>query len=85
MIEANLNNVDFWEINLDWQLNEFKPCCKPNEKLYYINKASNHPPIILKSLVSNIGWCISILSDKTVIQNAKPYHHDALRNNIQSN
>lgn len=35
------------------QWDKFKSDHKPNEKLFYRNKESNHPAVILKILVSN--------------------------------
>lgn len=78
MVESNLSNVNILYINLDLHLDRFKPYRKP--KLCYISKESNHLPIILKNLESNVRRRkSSISSNETVFQNAALYYISALR------
>lgn len=79
-ININLTSVDFLDNNLDLQLNKFKPHLKPNEKLCYISKESNHLAVTLTTLVNNVRtWIPSISSDEVAFQNAAPYYNSALR------
>lgn len=52
-LESKLNNINLSDINIDLQLDESKHYRKPNEKLCYISKESNDPPLIIKNLISN--------------------------------
>ena len=43
-IETNSKVVDFLDITFNLINSIYKPCKKPNDTLFYINKSSNHPP-----------------------------------------
>ena len=49
-IEANKSIVDFLDITLDLSRNTFMPYLKLNNKLFYVNNQSKHPPLILKNI-----------------------------------
>ena len=61
-IEANKRIVDFSDVNLDLSRNIFMPYLKPNNKLLYVNKQSNHPPLILKNIPLSVNRRLSELS-----------------------
>ena len=46
-IEANLKVVNFLDVTLDLNTETYKPYMKPNNRILYINKQSNHPPSII--------------------------------------
>ena len=48
--EANLKSVNFLDVNLDLADGTFKPFMKPNSKVKYVSRESNHPPLILKHI-----------------------------------
>ena len=49
-IKCKLKSVDILDVTFDLANYIYKPYRKPNNKLQYINKQSNHPPNILKQL-----------------------------------
>ena len=49
-IECNLKTVHFLDITFDMQNNVYKPYRKANDKPSYINKNSNHPSSIPKTV-----------------------------------
>ena len=50
-ITANKNEVDFLDVTFNLSDDTYKPYQKPNNKLLYVNSASNHPPQILKNIL----------------------------------
>ena len=49
-IETNSKVVDFLDITFNLNNGIYKPYKKPNDRLLYINKSSNHPPQIINQL-----------------------------------
>ena len=49
-IETNSKVVDFLDITFNLNNGMYKPYKKPNDRLLYINKSSNHPPQIINQL-----------------------------------
>jgi len=53
-IEANKKAVHFVDITFDLRNGTYKPFTKPNNKLLYLHRQSNHPPQLLKIFPENI-------------------------------
>ena len=49
-IETNSKGVDFLDITFNLNNGIYKPYKKPNDRLLYISKSSNHPPQIINQL-----------------------------------
>ena len=54
-IETNLKIVNFVDMTFNQINGSYKPYKKPNDKLLYINKNSNHPPQVIKKLPKTIN------------------------------
>ena len=78
-IEMNLKVVNFLDITLDLNSGVFKPYMKPNNSPQYINKKSNHPPAIIKSIPEAVNKRLSSISqNEQVFNSAKPPYQEAL-------
>ena len=42
--------MNFLDVTLDLDTGSHKPFHKPNEDLKYVNKDSNHPPVVINTL-----------------------------------
>ena len=51
-IEANKKVVNFLDVTFDLSSGSYKPYMKPNFKLLYVHRLSNHPPALLKNIPS---------------------------------
>ena len=79
-IEANMKVVNFLDITLDLERGLFKPYMKENHTPTYVDKQSNHPPMVLKNIPLGVNRRLSkISSSKEVFDNACPPYQDALR------
>ena len=79
-IEANNKSVDFLDITLDLRSQTFKPFTKPNNTPQYVNRQSNHPPSIVRSIPESINRRLSnISSDKQSFDSATPPYQEALK------
>ena len=80
--DANKKVVDFLDVTLSLSTGLYQPYQKPNSKINYIHRDSNHPPPIIKNLSNGITFRLSNNSANFNIFNkaAKPYHA-ALRTN----
>ena len=74
-IEANKKIVNFLDVTFDLTSGSYKPYMKPNNKLLYVHRQSNHPPALLKNIPDNINKRLtSISSSKEVFDAAiTPY------------
>ena len=78
-IEANQKIVNSLDVTLDLTYQSFKPFMKPNSKILYVHRQSNHPPALLKNIPENINKrlpCIS--STQQVFNEAIPPYQKAL-------
>ena len=48
VIKCNLKIVDYLDVTLNLLNNTYKPFSKPNNKMNYIHRESNHSPSIIK-------------------------------------
>ena len=69
-IEVNLKVVNFLDITLDLNSGVFKPYMKPNNSPQYINRKSNHPPSIIKSIPEAVNKRLSSISQNEEVFNA---------------
>ena len=60
--EANWKIVQFLDVNFDLNDGTFKAYIKPNTKLRYVSKDSNHPPLILKNIPEGINQRLEQIS-----------------------
>ena len=68
-IQANVQEVDFLDVELNLQNGTYCPCKKPNDKLLYIHSWSNHPPQSAKQFPNSISDRLSKNSSKQEIFN----------------
>ena len=81
-ISINLKVVDFLDITFDLNHEIYKPYKKPNDKLMYINTASNHPPQIIKQIPLSISKRLSDnSSNENIFNDAKSEYQKALKEN----
>ena len=79
-IDVNLKIVNFLDATFDLQTGKYQPYRKPGDNPVFLNKRSNHPPVILRNLPSAIGKRISGLSaDAETFTQAAPMYNNALR------
>jgi hypothetical protein len=72
-IEANKKTVNFLDVTLDLTSGNYKPYMKPNNKLLYVHRQSNHPPALLKNIPHNINKRLNNISScKEVFDEAIP-------------
>ena len=85
-IETNSKVVDFLDITYNLNNGIYKPYKKPNDRLLYINKSSNHPPQIINQLPKIISDRLSRnSSNKEVFNTAKGEYEEALKRSGYSN
>ena len=78
-IEANKKAINFLDVTLDLTSGSYKPFMKPNNKILYVHRQSNHPPSLLKNIPENINKRLtSISSSQKVFDEAIPPYQKAL-------
>ena len=78
-IQTNLKVVNFLDVTFNLETCSYEPYRKPNDQPLYINKQSNHPPNIIKSIPKNISRRISnISSTMEIFNDAAPIYNNAL-------
>ena len=78
-IEANKKIVNFLDVTFDLSSGNYKPYMKPNNKLLYVHRLSNHPPALLKNIPGNINKRLTdISSNEQVFNEAIPPYQQAL-------
>ena len=77
-LEQNGHVVNFLDVTMDTD-GTYKPYKKPNSKITYVSRASNHPPSITKNIPRSIGKRLyTISSSKAEFSNAKDDYQHAL-------
>ena len=61
-IHCNMKIVNYLDVSLNLNNSNYKPYHKPDNKISYIHKDSNHPPSILKQIPTSIEKRISTSS-----------------------
>ena len=78
-IWTGLDRVNFLDVTMDLQRDEYKPYRKPGDKPMYVNFMSNHPPQVLKNIPLGINKRLcEISSSKEVFLNAIPPYQKEL-------
>ena len=58
----------------------YKPYRKPNDNAVYINKNSNHPPIVLRQLAKSVSKrSLEISSNEQIFKESIPIYEEALK------
>ena len=77
--QANMNSVNFLDINLNLDLDTYRPYMKPNGAPVYVHRESNHPRGILENIPKSINTRLSsISSNQEVFKAACPPYQAAL-------
>ena len=84
--EINHQSVNFLDITLNLCDDNYLPYRKPNNDPLFIDRRSNHPPLITKQLPSSVNKRISHLSsNKEAFSKSAPLYEAALkRSNYQT-
>ena len=79
-IQADLRIVNFLDVQFNLNNGTYQPYRKPDNTPVYINKKSNHPPVVLKQLPKSIAKRISdISSDENIFCNSIPIYSEVLK------
>lgn len=80
-IEANQKRINFLDLTLNMTTMESGPYIKPGNNIVYVNRKSNHPPVILKNIPVGINQRLSnISSNATIFDRAiQPYQQALLK------
>ena len=54
-IEVGLSRVDFLDVTMDFEKENYKLYRKPGDRSVYVNSWSNHPPRVLKNITNGIN------------------------------
>ena len=78
-IEANKKRVEFLDIYMDLNKEEYGPFLKPNDTPVYVDAGSNHPPKVLENIPKGINRRLSTISaSKEIFDKAAPTYQAAL-------
>ena len=78
--QTNITSANFLDITLNLTTESYKPYRKPNDQPLYIDKYSNHPRHIIKTLTNTISKRISELSStKKDFEEAAPIYIEAMK------
>ena len=76
---TGLDRVNFLDVTMDLQKDQFKPYRKPGDKPMYVSSLSNHPPGVLKNIPLGINKRLcEISSSKEVFLEAIPPYQKEL-------
>ena len=79
-IQTGLKTVDFLDVTFNLTTETFSPYKKPNNKLLYVNKQSNHPPSVLKQIPNSVNERLNtISSNEGIFNSAKKDYENALK------
>ena len=78
-LDASLSRVNFLDVTLDLELENYKPYRKPGDKPLYVSSWSNHPPRVLQNIPLGINKRLcEISSSKEVFLKAIPPYQTEL-------
>ena len=78
-IQTNIRSVNFLNVMFNLRVVKYYPYLEPNNKPLYINRLSNHPPLILRQLTAALSRRLTDLSyDADVFREAAPLYNNAL-------
>ena len=69
-IQTGLKTVDFLDVTFNLTTETFSPYKKPNNKLLYVNKQSNHPPSVLNQIPNSVNERLNTISSNEEIFNS---------------
>lgn len=79
-IETNKTRIQYLDVDMNSEERTFGPYQKPNNRLIYVNKRSNHSQKTLKHIPQTIEKRLNtISSSREKFQNAKPEYERALK------
>ena len=79
-IQAGFHIANFLDVQFNLNNGTYQTYRKPDNTPVYINKKSNHPPVLLKQLPKSIVKQISdISSDENIFCNSIPMYSEALK------
>ena len=79
-IQEGLGIVNYLDVQFNLNNDTYQPYRKPEDTPVYINKKSNHQPVVLKQLLKSIAKRISdISSDENIFCNSAPIHSKRLK------
>ena len=79
-INTGMKSVDFLDITLDLNKENFKPFKKPNNEVLYVHKNSSHPQSVLKQIPKSVNHRLqTISSGKEEFEEAKGDYQKALK------
>ena len=79
-IQEGLGIVNYLDVQFNLNNDTYQPYRKPEDTPVYINKKSNHQPVVLKQLLKSIAKRISdISSDESTFCNSLPIYSEALK------
>ena len=71
--------ANFLDVTLELKTGLHRPFHKPNENLQYVNRNSNHPGSVIKSIVKSVSNRITRLSaNKEIFEQNQEYYNSAL-------
>jgi hypothetical protein len=72
-IQANRKIIEFLDVGLDLEKDEYGPFLQPNDKPVYLDAGSNHPPQVLENIPKGINRRLSTISaNKDIFDKAAP-------------
>ena len=78
-IDVNRKVTDFLDVTLNLETGTYKPYRKPGDTPLYLNRESNHPPIVIKNLPQSINKRLtSVSANQEVFEEAAPTYAAAL-------
>ena len=80
-MQCSLKIVNYFDVIVNLSNATYRPICKPNNKIVYIHKESNHPPSILRQITLSIEYRISKhSSDEKIFKESTQIYQEALKN-----
>ena len=81
IIQCNMKVVNYLDVTSNLNDGIYKTYAKPNNKIKYIHKNSNHPPNVIQQIPLSIESRLSILSfNEKIFQETVPPYQKALQN-----
>ena len=82
-IEANKKRVEFLDVYMDLQTEEFGTFLKPGDTPVYVDVGSNHPTKVIENIPKGINRRLSSISaTKEIFDKASPVYQAALQKKV---
>ena len=80
IIQCNLKIVNYLDVTFNLSNATYRPFCKPNNEMAYIDKESNHPPSILRQIPLSIESRLSKhSSNEKIFKESTQIYQEALK------